>query len=272
MHWLKKKHNKLVTVSPVTADVDKLRYMAANLQGKGARARQEDSFTLANVLDDKQYEKNGLMFAVCDGMGGMKDGKAASETAATSLRNTFMNLDRNSEIIAQMKEGIYQASDKIFAALDGDGGSTAICSVILHECLYFVSVGDSFLYLFRNGSLIKLNAIHNVCHQRYLENIREGRLDAAECRNDPEAHALTSFLGMAGDLTIDSSVRPLPLMKGDVLLACSDGVGGVLNEKELKTALDCPSVHQICKNIEQSIIGHSAVNQDNYTALIIQCV
>ena len=51
-----------------------LTYQVANLQGLGARARQEDSFTVANAFDAAMAREKGLLFAACDGMGGMRDG------------------------------------------------------------------------------------------------------------------------------------------------------------------------------------------------------
>lgn len=272
MSWFKSKKNRAVTVSPLTSDADKLIYQVANLQGIGSRQRQEDSFTLVNALDPEQYQINGLMFCVCDGMGGMKDGRLASETAISSFRNFFALLDKRSNIAGQLKESVYDASDQVFAALEGDGGSTAVIGIIMHEQLYFASVGDSFLYLNRNGKLIRLNSEHNVCHQRYLENIRDGVFDPLECRSDPEAPALTSFLGMSGELEVDGLVRPLPLQKGDMILACSDGVGGVIGETELNTLMSCISVHQICTDIEQIIAAKARTYQDNYTALLIGCI
>lgn len=260
-----------VTVSPITRD-EKLSYMVANLQGVGARQRQEDSFAFVNALSPEQYLRDGLMFCVCDGMGGMSDGKVASETAVASLRRTFASLDKTGNIGRQLADGLIGASDEVFSQLGGGGGSTAVFCVIIDEKLYFASAGDSFLYLFREGRLIRLNSEHNLCHEKYLENIRDGYLDINEPRNDPETNALTSFLGMAGELTVDLSENAIPLLSGDLLLACSDGVGGVLCEKALKSMLVSTSVAQMTKDIEESIITMNRVNQDNYTALIVQCI
>lgn len=268
MAWLKRKKKKNVTASP-EADGG-LRYQVENLQGMGARVRQEDSFTVVNALDEQQYNEEGLMFAVCDGMGGMKDGKVASETAVNSFRNFFSGMDRRGKIAMQLKESVFTASEEVEKLLDGDGGSTVVIGVILHEQLYFASVGDSYFYLKRNGRLYRLNAEQNLCHQRYLENIRDGVFDPKECREDPEAAALTQFLGMTGLSEVDCSVRPMFLHKGDILLACSDGVGGVLDEKELIDVLD--GSEEICRKIEWRIQEHAKQNQDNYTALVIRCV
>lgn len=272
MTWFKKNKRSHHTISPLTDDSDKLRYQAANLQGIGARARQEDSFTLLNALDVTLYDRNGLLLCVCDGMGGMKDGKVASETAVAEIRNMFMSLDTAADIPEQLISGVYRATDSILSKLGGDGGSTVVECVMIHEQLYYVSVGDSYLYLFRGGKLLRINSEHNMCHQRYLENIRDGHLDAMECRNDPEAAMLTSFLGMADELMVDNNANPIPLIKDDVLLVCSDGVGGALSDDELIEALSCGSVHQMCKNIETAITDHADPNQDNYTAVILKCI
>lgn len=272
MAWFKKDKRSPRTVSPLTVVSDKLRYHVANLQGIGARARQEDSFSVLNALDESLHERNGMLLCVCDGMGGMKDGKLASETAAAVIRNVFMSLDTAADIPEQLIYGIYRATDSVLSKLDGDGGSTVVECVVIHERLYYISVGDSYLYLFRGGKLLRINSEHNMCHQRYLENIRDGDLDAVECRNDSEAAMLTSFLGMAGELIIDNNADPIPLIKGDVLLVCSDGVCNALSKDELIAALDCDSVHQMCRNIEKAVTDHADPNQDNYTAVILRCV
>ena len=111
MAWKKTKKN--VTIGPGTESVDKLRYQVANLQGIGSRERQEDSFTAVNAIDEEKYDAYGLMFAVCDGMGGMKDGKLASETAITSFRNFFSGMDRSGKIAKQLKESVYNATEEV---------------------------------------------------------------------------------------------------------------------------------------------------------------
>lgn len=268
MAWFKKKQKKNVTVSTETGG--RLRYRIENLQGVGARARQEDSFTLVNALDEQLYNDCGLMFTVCDGMGGMKDGKIASETAINSFRKFFAEMNRNGSVAMQLKESVFAASEEVEKLLDGDGGSTVVIGVILHGQLYYASVGDSYFYLKRDGKLYRLNAEQNLCHQRYLENIRDGVFDPKECREDPEAAALTQFLGMTGFSEVDCSVRPMFLQKGDMLLACSDGVGGVIDEQELLDILD--GSEGMCRQIEQRIADHAKPNQDNYTVLVIQCI
>lgn len=249
-----------------------LTYQVANLQEVGARARQEDSFTFANAFDVTEIREKGLLFVVCDGMGGMKDGKVASETAIASIRRSFINMDRSADLAKQLKESVYLAADEVEQRLGGDGGSTLVAGILFQEKLYYASVGDSFLYLKRGNQLFRLNREHNLCCQTYLESIRSGEMDPKAGRECAEAAALTQFLGMTGLDDVDGSVRPLPVRDGDVFLACSDGIGGVLSEEELLGALSLHSSQAMCQQMNQGIISHAKKNQDNYTALVVKCL
>lgn len=248
-----------------------LSYHIGNLQGVGARDRQEDSFCVVNALDADKIDRNGLFFAVCDGMGGMKDGKLASETAAAALRDAFTRLDGKEDIALALRRAVAQASEKVEARLAGDGGSTLAGGVIYRDRLYYVSVGDSALYLRRGKNLYRLNHEQNLCHEIYLDCIRKGIVDPAQGRGDPESAALTGFLGMRGLYAIDASVRPLPIQGSDVLLACSDGVSGVLSEEEICASLDGDDPARMCRELEDRIVEHRNPYQDNYTAVVVKC-
>ena len=125
------KKRRSVTVSPFTSSDAMMRYEVGNMQGVGARQRQEDSFVMVNSLDEQRYRTSGLMFAVCDGMGGMKDGKIASETAINSLRNSFNTMNKHGDIATQLKESVIRASDEVEKILGGDGGSTVVIGIII---------------------------------------------------------------------------------------------------------------------------------------------
>ena len=249
-----------------------LGYQVANLQGLGTCERQEDAFAFANVMDVTLIREKGLLAVVADGMGGMKDGRLASETVVSSIRQDFGDLDYRSDMALQLRESLCRANEKAFALLDGEGGSTAVVCLIYQEQLYFASVGDSFLYLKRNGRVFRLNRPQNILHELYLEAIRGGTMDPSMARQDPEGAALTQFLGIDLLEDIDLLLRPLPLMSGDILLLCTDGVAGGLNEEQLIDGLTKPTPQEMCTALEQMVKQASAGQyQDNYTALIIQC-
>ena len=246
-------------------------YRVANLQGLGARQRQEDAFSFANVLDVVAMKNRGLLAIVADGMGGMKDGRLASDNAIDVLRTAYNNFDFNKDIFTQMKQALTSANERVYALLEGEGGSTAIMCLFYRSSLYYASVGDSYLILKRGDRLYHINKKHNVLHQVYDETIRDGEFDPSIARSDPEKDAVTQYLGIDELTDIDGFLRPLPLQEGDVILVCSDGVAGVLPEGILLQCLDYDTPEKMTSMLDQHIIAMNLPYQDNYTALIIKC-
>ncbi len=248
-----------------------LSYQVANLQGVGTRERQEDSFAFANVLDVTEIRKKGMLAVVADGMGGMQDGKEASEIAIAGIREAFEGMDRQGDLALQLCGAVFDAGDEVFRRLNGGGGSTLVACILYQEQLYFASVGDSYLYLKRGQQLIRLNREQNCRTQSYLETIRLGSMEPSAGRNHEEKEALTQFLGMEGMDEVDFVRRPFPLKDGDILLICSDGVGGALSEQEILSGLTSQSPAEMCTAIEDQIWLQEKEYLDNYTMLVIQC-
>lgn len=243
----------------------------AGLQGIGARERQEDSFVCVNASDVTLIREKGLLAVVADGMGGMQDGKIASETAVNCFQSDFNRLDYDADLAAQLRDSVLHANQEVYQILKGEGGSTAVLCLLYREKLFYAGVGDSFLYLKREGELCRVNREHNILHQKLLQAIREGNMEKSEAEGDPEKAALTQFLGMDELTDTDSLRRPLALQGGDVLLLCTDGVGGVLTEECISDCLKLADAGQICAELERNILRENRRNQDNYTILVIRC-
>ena len=249
----------------------RISYRVANLQGLGRRERQEDAFAFINAMDVTEMRRNGLLAVVADGMGGMRDGKLASETVLGSLRADFPNLDRSGALPEQLCQCVRRAGERVFAALEGEGGSTVVACLFFDEALFYVSVGDSFLYLLRDGQLLRVNREHNLLHERFLETVRAGSMDPEPARADPEAAALSQFLGMPVLEEPDFLRRPLRLHHDDRFLICSDGVAGVLTEETLREALEAPAPEAACAALDAAVQARDEPFQDNYTALVVFC-
>lgn len=249
-----------------------LSYQFANIQGIGNRSRQEDSFSQMNVLDVNKIREEGILFAVCDGMGGMADGKTASETAIQSIRTSFLEIDRRGNIAEQLADAVFEAGDAVYRRLGGDGGTTIVVCMVYDEKFYFASVGDSYLFLYRSGQLVRMNELHNVCVSRYKEELAQGGFDPFKGRGDVEAEALTQFLGMDALAETDYLKRPFAICPGDVFLACSDGIGSVIEQGRLKSCLSQKTPGEMCSEIEQEIYLMNKPNQDNYTGVILKCL
>lgn len=248
-----------------------LSYQVANLQQKGARPYQEDSFAFVNALDVTEIRENGLMAIVADGMGGMEAGKQVSEMAVSCMVSAFGQMQRNGDLAVQLRNAVVAADDALVQRFKGVGGTTLISCIIYDQKLYFASVGDSYLYLARGGNLYRLNREQNYRHQLYAEAIAAGSIDPTEADQDPDGHRLSAFLGMGGLSDLDYLRQPLPLRDGDILLLCSDGVGGVVTESQIIQNLSNNSAAEMCLNLDESVRRASRVHQDNYTALVIRC-
>lgn len=249
-----------------------LSYRGANLQGIGSRSEQQDAFAFVNLLDVTCIREQGLLAIVADGMGGMEGGAFASQTAVSCLMQGFQGMDRTESFYYQLCDSLQSADNAVYQKLRGTGGSTAVVCILFQEQLWYASVGDSFLFLRRGGELYRLNSEQNVLHERWQAAIRRGQLCADAAEKDRESQAVSCFLGMGGLGEIDGFIRPLDLQDGDILLLCSDGVAGVLSEEDLQFALSRSTPQEMCADLDRMIQSRQEPYQDNYTALMIQCM
>ena len=266
----KKKPEAETTQAPMMVQRECLSYQIANLQGIGSREQQEDAFAFANATDVTKIQQHGLFAVVADGMGGLSGGKLASETAVAALRDSFLQMDVFASIPDHLCRSLLEASARVYEVLGGKGGSTAIACVFFNEKLYYASMGDSMLFIKRNGQLFQLNTEHNVYHSRLIQKFRCGDLSHWEESEIDQAAAVTSFLGMPNPEDIDCFKRALPLKDGDVIMLCSDGVCTLSNACILECLCE-DSAQKMCEKLEQNIIAAGKRYQDNYTALVIKC-
>ena len=146
-----------------------------------------------------------------------------------------------------------------------------IACILYQQQLYYAGVGDSYLYLLRRGELIRLNKEQNVLHRNYLKLIRSGSMDPSLAAKTRESQAVTQFLGIDRLEDVDWLRRALPLEDGDVLLLCSDGVGGVLSQQEIRDCLRLKTANDACRALNAAVLEKRLPHQDNYTAVVIRC-
>ena len=259
------------SVSPELGNEQGMKYTFANLQGLGTRPQQEDAFGFGNALDDEAIAEHGLLAVVADGMGGMEGGRIASMATVSEVFSSFETFNLDEELPEQLNEAVKRAQHAVFDELEGSGGSTVIIALVYHEQLYFSSVGDSFLFLLHDRNLIQLNYRQTVLNRDLKNQLRKGEMDLGEAMRNPEKNAITQYLGMPEEPEPDYLRRSLKLYPGDVLLLCSDGVGGVLEPSCIENCLCRSAPDEMCNALNAEIQKRNLKYQDNYTALIVQC-
>ena len=267
------RRQRRVTEDAVTARLDEPKspgIRVGNVQGIGLRERQEDSFAILNAASPQQISSQGLFAVVADGMGGMADGKLASQSAVEAFVERFRALGPDTDIPGWLCRSVYDISDQIFRQFSGASGTTAVAVHIRGNALHWLSVGDSAIFLMREGGVFQLNREHTFLNQIYTQQLAQ----AAVCREAAEQHEdarrLTSFVGIDRLGEVDRSLRPLALQPGDVLLLCSDGISGVLTPPELMEAMSLEP-EEGCAMLERMILEKQMPDQDNYTGIVISC-
>ena len=241
----------------------------ANLQGQGDRERQEDSFAIANAADAALQKSQGLLALVADGMGGMEDGKGASQWTAERFLQLFQERETE-EIPGWFYRSAHAVSDEVFRQFGGRSGTTLVSVHIQENRLHWLSAGDSGIFLSRNGGVFQLNREHTCLNRLYLQELEREVIDKERAISDPDAPRLSSFVGIDRLTEVDLNLRPMELQRGDVLLLCSDGISGVLTPPEL---MECMSLEpeEGCALLERMVLEKNVMGQDNYTGVLISC-
>jgi protein phosphatase len=253
-----------------------LLFQSASHASRGARRYQEDS-TLASPLaaGTSAGEPDRLVAALADGMGGHAGGAIASRTVCESFIAAAMQTIGSSsrdQLLAGLNAANTAVANQVARepALSGMG-STLIGTLFGPEGLEWVSVGDSPLYLYRNGEIALLNEDHSLA-PALDQMAAEGRLSPDEARNDPRRHLLRS--AVVGDELelVDLSRQPLELQVGDCVVLASDGIH-TLEADEIARVIGaylddgCQAIAEaLVRTVEQVRDPH----QDNITVLVVK--
>ncbi len=242
----------------------------ANLQGIGEREEQEDSFAVLNATALAELSSQGLFALVADGMGGMEGGRQASEWAADFFVQLFRERDPKRSVPEWFYQSVHVVSDSVYRQFGGRSGTTLVAVHLLEDRLHWLSVGDSAIYLARDGGVFQLNREHTCLNQLYLQELEQPVIDKARAEQDEDARRLTSFVGIDRLAEVDLNLRPLTLKRGDALLLCSDGISGVLTPPELLEAMSLPP-EESAALLEHMVLEKGIPGQDNYTGILIAC-
>lgn len=204
------------------------RFDVASALDQGSRDYQEDSL----VTDFPIGDDCGIV-VLADGMGGHSAGDIASNIIVTEVfgdlkfqRPHFAEYER--ELPAIMVESAQNANRTLGEHVQQNPesrgmGTTLVAAAIVGPNIYWTSVGDSPLFLFRNGKLKQLNQDHSMAPQIELM-VQTGMMKREEAENHPDRNSLTSAI-FGGDIAkIDAPGEAFALKTGDILIVSSDGI------------------------------------------------
>lgn len=226
-------------------------------QDMGRRSYQEDSVTFCGL-------KNGAAAVVADGMGGLKDGKQLSSNVTEKMLEGIKAFSADIPIHKQFSSLIEEING--YAA--GSGSGSTVCAVYCcSKGVFWCSVGDSRLYLIRNGKICRMTEDGDYFNM-LLELVIGGSLSLESADSDPQRDYLFQYIGADKRLSPDCSIRPLIPEKGDSLLICSDGVYNALSDEELAKIVS-EKVPGSARRIAEQVMAKDIPSQDNLTALVM---
>lgn len=240
----------------------------------GEREEQQDSYGHTSQDDDAIATNGGIMAVVADGIGGHAHGGDASRRAVAAFLEHYQSGQLHDDLPNALYHALIQANHAVLDFAESQGevencGTTLIAMVMHHESryLHWIGVGDSRLYLLRNGQLAQFTADANFA-DHIAKKVARGIASRNDLFAEENPHRLTSFLGLKKLGKIDRSIRPFPLHQGDVAMICTDGIYNALSKEELSDCLS-EEPQTACDRIIQSILEKHHDHQDNATVAVL---
>jgi serine/threonine protein phosphatase PrpC len=214
-------------------------------------------------------DKRGV-FVVADGMGGHAAGEVASEMAVQIVARTLMPLEsvKPPEAAEKMAQSLRDANraiyERMLAEVDKQGMGTTASVLMLSDSEYLIGqVGDSRIYLLRDGALRQVTKDHSYVQ----EQVDAGLLTPEQARYHPYSNVITRCVG--ANESVDVDVYRGEVLPGDVLLVASDGLTGMVDDRRLQQILLARSTpSRIVDALIAEANGRGGL--DNITAIVIQ--
>ncbi|MCK4712467.1 MAG: serine/threonine-protein phosphatase [Marinosulfonomonas sp.] len=216
------------------------RFDVACAISQGARDYQEDAIT-----SDFLVGADAGFVVLADGMGGHAAGDVASKIVLTEvyseMKFQYADVDAFEADAPRILREIanianISVKEHVMQHPETQGmGATLVVPVVLENRLYWISVGDSPLYLLRNNKLTQLNEDHSMAPQIDLM-VQSGMLSAEAGADHPDRNCLTSVMMGLKIPKVDCPEEPMELMAGDIIVCSSDGLQ-FLSDSQIERAL-----------------------------------
>jgi len=250
----------------------------AGMTGKN----NEDRYAITSYQLSESDATPVVFAVVADGIGGHRAGEVAAELAVNHISQTVAESDGNHPKNI-LEKAIHEASDAIAdhasSTPEQQGmGSTCACVWVIGDQLYTSSVGDSRIYLVREGRIQQLTTDHTWVREALDKNI----ITPEYARDHPNIHVIRRYLGSPEPPEVDFRLRlydgeadaqaegnqGMPLYPGDTLLICSDGLTDLVWNDEIgeiiRTKSNLKIAAQVLIDTANQRGGH-----DNITVVLI---
>lgn len=217
----------------------------------------------ANNQDAPIVSEKLRLYGVADGMGGHKGGEVASTSARDDL---LRELEGKTPSVAALSSAIEEVNRQIYHQQEHDDALTGMGTTLSvlwmsDNFVYIGHVGDSRVYLLRDGEFKQMTLDHSLVEQL----VREGVLTEEEAQNHPMRNIITRAIGTDESVEVDVVVEER--RKGDLWLACSDGLHGLVDDRQMRDTLRQYAPEKAADVLLKAALD--AGGRDNVTLVIV---
>ncbi len=228
--------------------------------------------------DNFGYDQTLGIFVVCDGMGGHAAGEVASQIAVDTILAYFREhapdvednalLDEAPVGARLLGEAVKKANDAILDYAEAHKnmtgmGTTLVAARFSNGVCSIANVGDSRIYLFREGQLLQLTEDHSLV----MEQVRRGMLTLEEAKSSSVQNIITRALGTEEGTLPD--LGEFPAQDGDIVLLTTDGVLRHVADQDMSAILlQLPSLEAACQTLIDA--ANEGGGEDNSTCVLVR--
>lgn len=230
------------------------------------RELNEDSGTYVQPNDPEVRANKGLLIMVADGMGGHSAGEVASRLAVEVVTREYYESSGDPQ--SALKAAFRKANDTIHKAAEKDEsksgmGTTCTALVLENGTAISAHVGDSRLYLVRNGAIYLMSEDHSAV----MEMVKAGLITLEQARHHPDKNVILRAMGSHPEVEVTTWKEPFPVKAGDSFLLCSDGLYDLVEDEEIKQIVLLGEPQSACENL--IALAKERGGHDNITVGIV---
>jgi serine/threonine protein phosphatase PrpC len=268
--------SSIVALQSVKSETKQLVASVGQSVGKQRDHNEDSVLALTSTISGSMESIPFGLYIVADGMGGHQFGEVASNAAirimggniTKKFHSYLYNLPTQSlqeSLQEVMEASIMEAHQYVQREAPGSG-TTVTAALVLGQQVTIAHVGDSRAYsIYPDGRIDAITRDHSLVKR--LEEL--GHLSKDEAENFPHRNVLIRALGQGE--TLEADIFTIPFPQAGYLMICSDGLWGVISEKEiLRSINDAPTLQRACQNMVEA--ANAAGGPDNITVILAQLI
>jgi PPM family protein phosphatase len=231
------------------------------------RDLNEDRGRVVQPGDDDERARRGVLAIVADGMGGHSAGEVASTIAVDAVHRSYY--DSTGAPGAALVAALEAANTAIFTSASAEKklagmGTTCVALALCDGHAHAASVGDSRIYLLRDGRLYQMTADDSAVN----ELVTRGLLTREEARHHADRNVILRALGTHEEVQVGRWDQPLPLRPGDAFVLCSDGLTDLVQDDEIAGAVTVGHGADACRALVD--LARARGGHDNITVALLR--